>query len=235
MVIMAMLFIFDTEVLVKSFENGKYGGLYEFDVVYSSMLPKFDISTIEKKSEDVFSCFIGHKSNVWKHEREHRLLFDKGGECLKIDYRAIKGFVFGCKMNPNDIDYVMKLFSGRNLEYYQVKLKGDSYDLMLEELTDKYPTANKYYPNKVDYDLDKLLEYDKQNNGVGYKYHSFVEKALEEVSREPFVTSISHVLVEDGKGNPNIIIWTRIKQNGLVKKMRSFEYEIIDGALLRVV
>lgn len=49
-----------------------------------------------------------------------------------------------------------------------------------------------------------------------------------------FVTSISHVLIEDDKGKPNIVIWTKIKQDGLVKKMRSFEYEIISGVLLRI-
>lgn len=225
--------IFDTEVLTKSFENGKYSGMHELEVKYSSRLPRFDISIIELDINKVLSCLVGNKSNAWKHEAEHRLVFDTGGKCLKIDYRAIKGFVFGCKMNPDDIDYVMKTFSGRDLTYYQIRLKDDSYDLFREKLTDRYPDTEKYCPNMVEYDVEALLEYDRQIEGVGYKYRSYVEKALLEVSREPFVTFISHIVVSDDKKHPNIMIWTKIKQDGSVRKTRQFEFDVIDGSLVR--
>lgn len=227
--------IFDTDVLAKSFEYGKYGGMYEFDVKYSSKLPRFDISVFDKNdNKGVLLCFIGHKSIAWKHEAEHRLLFDKGGKCLKIDYRAIKGFVFGCRMNSDDIDYVMKMFSGRDLDYYQIKMKKDSYELKLDRISDKYPSTDKYCPNQVDYDLEELLEYDKHIDGVGYKYRAYVDEALKEVSREPFVVSISHIVTEEGEGKPRVTVWTKIKQDGLLQKKRSFEFEIIDGLLVRI-
>ena len=225
--------IFDTEVLAKSFENGKYSGMHELEVKYSSRLPRFDISIIELDINKVLSCLVGNKSNAWKHEAEHRLVFDTGGKCLKIDYRAIKGFVFGCKMNPDDIDYVMKTFSGRDLTYYQIRLKDDSYNLFLEGLTDRYPDAEKYCPNKVEYDVEALLEYDRYTDGVGYKYRSYVEEALMEISREPFVTFISHIVVTDDKKHPNILVWTKIKQDGSFRKMRQFEFDVIDGSLVR--
>jgi len=225
--------IFDTEVLVKSFENGKYSGMHELEVKYSSRLPQFDISIIELDINKVLSCLVGNKSNAWKHEAEHRLVFDIGGKCLKIDYRAIKGFVFGCKMNPDDMDYVMKTFSGRDLTYYQIRLKDDSYNLFLERLTDGYPDAEKYCPNKVEYDVEALLEYDRSTEGVGYKYRPYVEEALMEISREPFVTFITHIVVTDDKKHPNILVWTKIKQDGSFRKTRQFKFDVIDGSLVR--
>lgn len=225
--------IFDTEVLAKSFENGKYSGMHELEVKYSSRLPRFNISILEMDINKVLSCLVGNKSNAWKHEAEHRLVFDEGGKCLKIDYRAIKGFVFGCRMNPDDMDYVMKTFSGRDLTYYQIRLKDDSYDLFLERLTDRYPDAEKYCPYKVEYDVEALLEYDRNTEGVGYKYRPYVEQALMEVSREPFITFITQIIVTDDKKHPNILVWTKIKQDGSIRKRRQFEFDVIDGSLVR--
>ena len=116
--------IFDTEVLSKSFREVKYDNMYEIDVAYSKKLPKFDITKIMGQSiEDTLKCFVGNKSKAWEHEAEHRLVFDKGSRELKIDYRAIKGFVFGCRMAEEDIDFIMKTFSGRDLDYSKIKLK----------------------------------------------------------------------------------------------------------------
>lgn len=154
--------IFDTDVLAKSFGNGKWGGMYEIDVNYSKKLPKFDITRLSRGNDVTvaLSCFVGNKSEAWAHEEEHRLVFDKGGRSLVIDYRAIKGFVFGCRMKDEDIDYVMKSFAGRDLEYYKIVQKDNSYKLSLQELKDGYLDADKYCPNKVEYDIEKLIEWD---------------------------------------------------------------------------
>lgn len=226
--------IFDTDVLSQSYENRKWGGMYEIDVVYSSKLPRFDISLVERSDmKKTLVCFVGTKSTAWKHEAEHRLIFEEGNKCFKIDYRSIKGFVFGCRMNRDDIDYVMKLFAGRDLEYYQIKLKEDSYKLVLNKLSDNYPTTEKYCPNNVIYNVDALLEYDKCVGGVGYRYRVFVEDALKEVIRDPFVTSISHIIVSDDKRYPHIKVWTKIHQDGSFKKMRLYEFDVIDGLLVK--
>lgn len=226
--------IFDTKVLSRSFSFGDWGGMYDFDIKYSSKLPRFDINKVTKNEIiKVLSCFVGYKSKAWAHEEEHRLVFDKGGDCLKIDFRAIKGFVFGCRMKEEDIDYVMKTFSGRDYVYFKVVLKDGSYKLSLKELTDKYPTFVKYSPNNVVYDIEALLEGDKFSGGVGDKYRSFVEEALREVSKEPFVTGIYILLVTDDKEYPNILIWTNIKQDGNFRPVRSFEYEIREGRIVR--
>ena len=227
--------IFDTDVLARSFENGKWGGMYEIDVNYSKKLPKFDISRLRRENDVTvaLSCFVGNKSEAWEHEDEHRLVFDKGGKSLTIDYRAIKGFVFGCRMKDEDIDFVMKLFAGRDLDYYKIVLEENTYKLSLEELKDKYPDADKYCPNKVKYDIDRLIERDRYLDGIGYKYRPFVEEAMSEVSKEPFLTGISHIVVTDDGKYPHILIWAKINQDGNVRPMKSFEYDIIKGKLVR--
>ncbi len=225
--------IFDTDVLAKSFGWVNWGAMYEFDVKYSSKIPRFDIRKIDKaKMEDLLLCLVGTKSKAWKHESEHRLVFDKGGQCMKIDYRALKGFAFGCRMDKGDIDYVMRAFAGRDLAYLQMSTRADSYELSWQPLKDEYPTEIKYCPNRVDYDVEELIEYDKQIGGVGYKYRSYVERALEEVCCEPFVVSISHIVVSEVQGRPHIMIWTKVKQDGVFNPMRSFEYDVVDGVLV---
>lgn len=226
--------IFDTGVLSKSFGRGKWGGMYEFDVKYSPTVPLFDMNKVNNQQKWML-CLIGTKSMAWKHEAEHRLIFDTGGRCMKIDYRAIKGFVFGCRMKDDDIDYVMNSFAGRDMEYYQVVHKDNSYELSLESLDDKYLTADKYCPNKVQYDVEALLESDKLIDGVGYKYRRFVEEALFEVSREPFVTSIYQIVVTEDNQVPHILVWTNIKQDGSIRPVKPFEFDYIDGSLREVV
>lgn len=224
--------IYDTDVLGKSFEQGRWGGMYELDVKYSARIPRFDINTIDKQMEEILSCIVGTKSKAWAHEAEHRLIFDNGGRQLKIDYRAIKGFVFGCRMKDVDVDFVMKTMAGRGLEYYKVVLKDDSYKLSLEPLTDKYLSAEKYRPNKVEYNVDEIIDADRYIGGVGFKYRPYVEAALEKMSREPFVTGISHIVVSDDQSHPHILIWTKVDQDVLVKRMKSFEYDIIEDKLV---
>ena len=225
--------IFDTEVLSRSFREVKYDNMYEIDVAYSTKLPQFDITKIKGQSiEETLQCFVGNKSQAWKHEGEHRLVFDKGGRKLKIDYRAIKGFVFGSRMAEEDIVFIMKIFSGRDLDYSKIELKDNSYELSLKKLKDMYPTVEKYCPNKVEYGIEELLKNDKLIEGVGYKYRTFVETALKEVSREPFVIGIDHIVVRDDQKYPNIVIWTKINQEDTYRPYRKFEYDVVGRMLV---
>ena len=118
------------------------------------------------------------------------------------------------------------------MAYLQMSTRADSYELSWQPLKDEYPTEIKYCPNRVDYDVEELIEYDKQIGGVGYKYRSYVERALEEVCCEPFVVSISHIVVSEVQGRPHIMIWTNVKQDGVFNPMRSFEYDVVDGVLV---
>ena len=77
------------------------------------------------------------------------------------------------------------------------------------------------------------VECDKFIEGVGYKYRPFVEEALNLVSQEPFVTEIYQILVTDDQQYPHILIWTYVKQDGNVRPVRSFEFDVIDCTLIR--
>ena len=137
-------------------------------------------------------------------------------------------------MPDEDIDYVMKTFSGRDFDYYKIAQSNYSYKLTVERLKDRYPTTEKYSPNNITYNIEELLEADKCIGCVGYKYRKQVETALKEVSCEPFVTGIRHIVVTDDKEYPHILIWTNIKQDGVVAPMRSFEFDVIEGVVVRV-
>lgn len=125
----------------------------------------------------------------------------------------------------------MKTFSGRDLDYSKIVLKENSYELSLKKLKDRYPTDEKYCPNKVEYDIGKLLKNDKLIEGVGYKYRAFVEAALKEVSREAFVIAIDHIVVRDDQEYPNIVIWTKIDEEDTYRPFRKFEFEVVKGKL----
>lgn len=56
---------------------------------------------------------------------------------------------------------------------------------------------------------------------------------MSEVSKEPFLTGISHFVVTDDGKYPHILIWAKIDQDGYVRPMKSFEYDIINGKLVR--
>lgn len=45
---------------------------------------------------------------------------------------------------------------------------------------------------------------------------------------------ISHIVVSDDSSNPSIMVWTRVDQDGSLRKMRSYEYDIVDARLVDV-
>lgn len=199
--------IFDTDVISESINGGRrFAGVYEFDIEYSDRFPSIDLSLFCKTEFcDFIKAFLGHKSKAWKHEKEHRLVFDKGGECKKIDYRAIKGFVFGALMPDSDIDYVMDKFKGRGLYYKKVELIRNTYGLRLADLEDEFTDAPHYRPNNVKYDFGALLEYDRCSFGDALHHKLEAKQALDIVSEEPFVTGIYLLLLVEDDANSNVL------------------------------
>lgn len=215
--------IWDMDVLSRSMnENFSMPSMFEFDVRYSKSLPKIDLSIFYDKTQDansIITKLIGWKSKSWEHEMEHRLVFDKGGNVLQIDYRAIRGFVFGCLMKEEDADYIMEKFKGRGMKYYQMKLSKNSYVMKMKEVTDRYPMPNNYIPNVVAYDIDQILmPYVTSEDFAQYRTQMLT--ALQQVSKEPFVTRISHAVFLNGI----FTVWTDIKQDGVVFPVRKFEF-----------
>lgn len=217
--------IFDTDVLNRSMnENFSTPAMYEFDVRYARNLPIVDLSIFYDKAKDankLLSLFLGQKSKAWKHEQEHRLLFDKGAYVMQIDYRAIHGFVFGCTMPEADMDYIMQHFQGRGLRYYRMYADTKSYSLSYKKIPDRYPNATPYEQPAIVYNKEKLLA-DYMHNYDSCEYKNQIEAALEQVAREPFVTSIYMVSMEK-----NVLrVWANIRQDGVLFRVRKFDFHL---------
>lgn len=223
--------VFDTDILYKSLNGGsQFPGIYEFDVKYSNKFPSIDLSILSKlETSDFLIPFIGRKSKVWEHEKEHRLIFDKGGECKHIDYRAIKGFVFGTSMPESDILYVMDKFKGRGLSYEKIEMIRDTYNFRLVEIEDRFADAPQYIPNDVHYDFEALLEYDRCSFGDALQHKEEAKQALDFVCREPFVTGIYLFSVVEEEGNKNklyITVGANYDNPAVAQIKKVFKFEV---------
>lgn len=56
---------------------------------------------------------------------------------------------------------------------------------------------------------------------------------MSEVHKDPFLTGISHIVVTEDRKYPHILIWAKINQDGNDRSMKSFEFDIIKGKLVR--
>lgn len=220
--------IFDTDVINQSMNFNQYcPGVFEYDITYSDNLPEMVPSLFYDKSKDATELtriLAGHKSKAWEHEQEHRLLFNEGNRVTEIDYRAIKGFVFGCLMPEGDIDYIMNLFQGRGLRYYQMEMGCHSYSLTNNEIPDHYCDAKPYVCNNVAYDIQKLVIPEIYDFDVS-PYMPRINEVLSVVSKEPFVKSIFSTYIEGDK----ILVHTFIQQDGVVAKKKTFEFPFVQG------
>lgn len=232
--------IFDTDVLYKSLNGGtRFANIHAFDVDYVSSIPKINASLFyDKSTTDFLRRFIGCKSKSWEHEQEYRLIFDKGGEIKHIDYRAIKGFVFGSLMPQTDIEYIMNLFKGRHLVYYKIKLNPKKYQLYTDELEDLYKDAPNYHPNNVTYDFDALIEDAKFYDDIILSYKEQAREALEIVACEPFVIDITSLTILkdlDYPGSLVITICTNYNNPSVIQQVKIFRFSIQhDGRLLQI-
>lgn len=198
---------FDTDVLYKSLNGGtRYSNIFAFDINYVKSLPEIDLSVLYKlQGDDFMQKYTGFKSKSWEHEQEYRLVFNKGGELKHIDYRAIKGFVFGYLMPQEDIEYVMNLFKGRHLTYKKIKLNPKNYQFYTEEIEDIYKDAPNYHPGRVSYDFDKMIEESSLYDETVLAHKKVAKEALEIVACEPFVENIYLLLVSKSENNPDLI------------------------------
>ncbi len=219
--------IFDTDYILSSMNiNNQYRIIYELDVTYKSELPKIDMSYLNQIGPlKMLHAFLGSKSKAWKHEDEYRLVFDNLNGLVMIDYRAIKGFIFGCRFPPEDVEYVMNHFKGRKLEYYQASFINNKYELRLKQIEDSYKDASLYIPNHVEYSLAKLLDEDKNYYGCASEYIGYVQKAINEVCKNCFVTDI--FLLTTHVDEPNLLsinISTHYKHPSLPQPVRVFKF-----------
>lgn len=217
--------IFNTDVINQSMNFNQYcPGVFEYDITYSDNLPEIVPSLFYDKSKDateLIRILAGHKSKAWEHEQEHRLLFNDGNRPVEIDYRAIKGFVFGCLMPESDIDYIMNLFQGRGLRYYQMGMDNHSYSMTYNEIPDLYHDAKPYICNNVEYDIQKLVIPEAYDFDIS-PYMKRIDEVLSMVSKEPFVQSICSTYIE----GDDIVVRTSVQQDGVFSKKKIFKFPL---------
>lgn len=166
---------YDIDTLKDSLNYNKYfQAIFDFDVDYSRRVPTADLTLFQGKDiNQTLKTFLGTKSYSWKHEEEHRLIVEGQG-LFDIDYRAITGIYFGCRMKEEQINYIISIMKGRGLSYYKMELIDKTYKFIPVKVEDKYSNAAQYIANNIDYDVDELL----QNSCVSEKVSYCIEISL---------------------------------------------------------
>lgn len=219
--------IFDSDKLYESYcKNVSFQTVFLFNVVYKNRLPQIDAGIFNDDTTTVIQKFIGYKSKAWEHEKETRVIFDKGGEAKEIDYRTIKGFVFGYKMPKSDRHYIMEKFAGRGMKYYEMELNPDNYKFFRVEIDDEFKGAEAYFPNKVHYDLEALIDGDCGNTA---QYHrNQVKDCLEYISVEPFVKSFNYIYCQEADGQLEVMVFVDYDKPGVLKRINRYKF-VSDG------
>lgn len=213
--------IFDSDAFIKSYEEAPIDSVFRFDVRYVDKVPVVDPLKFHEPVNKTLELFIGRKSKAWKHEKETRFIFNQGHRLLEIDYRIIKGIVFGYKMPEEDRRYIMEKMAGRNLSYYEMKLNRNTYQFHKEKVEDPFKDAPQYKTIQISYDLDAILEADYGERGIYHRKE--VEYCLDYVSREPFVQEITHIVCTD-ETELNIKVFTSYNKPEVFRRVKDFEF-----------
>lgn len=213
--------IFDSDAFIKSYDEVPFGSVFRFDVKYVEKVPVVDPSKFRDQANKTIELFLGRKSKAWQHEKETRFIFNHGRSLHEIDYRIIKGIVFGYKMPEEDRRYIMEKLAGRNLSYYEMKLNRNTYQFHKEKVEDHYKDAPQYKTIQIDYNLDAILEDDCGERGIYHRKE--VEYCLDYVSREPFVQEITHIVCTDDS-ELNIKVFTSYNKPEVFRRVKDFEF-----------
>lgn len=123
---------YDFEQLQKSLSNRQLHGI--FNVQYKNDTPEFSMNNITYNLVDdtqFIKCLIATKSTAWEREEEIRITLYSSG-LLGISPESVTGIYFGLRMAESDKELVKNSLKGRNIKYYQMKLKPNSYLLEAE-------------------------------------------------------------------------------------------------------
>lgn len=123
---------YDFEQLQKSLSNGQLHGI--FNVQYKNDTPEFSMNSITYNLVDdtqFIKCLIATKSMAWEREEEIRITLYSSG-LFGISPESVTGIYFGLRMPESDKELVKNSLKGRNIKYYQMKLKPNSYLLEAE-------------------------------------------------------------------------------------------------------
>lgn len=225
---------FDIDILKESLNHNQYFQfVFDFDVDYVERIPQVDISLLKRWDFNyILKTYLGSKSLSWKHEDEHRLIFEGKG-LFDIDYRAITGIYFGYRMHKHEVDFIMEKLKGRGLSYYKMELINNSYKFKPQRIEDKYANAPQYIANSLDYNIDELLMPANLLGEEAYSYKDKLIQALEIVKHEPLIKKIYIATINMDAGEPLFIIWAYTKSGTPASK--EFNFKLNDkGKVYRV-
>ncbi len=122
---------------------GKRSDRFYFNVEYSPIPPEIGIGDLDFHSSNLIKKMTGVKSKEWSYEKEIRIVTNTAGEQL-FEYTALKEIIFGLRMDDSSKDEIMRRLQGRNINYYQIELMANSYQLLPVQCEDKYKNASDY-------------------------------------------------------------------------------------------
>lgn len=163
-----------------------------FDVIYTNNVPNLSFKHILSKEDPdlLIKTMLGYKSKRWEYENEIRIITESYG-LQNYDYRAIKSIYFGLKMSNDHIEKMMKSLQGRQIKYFRMHLKPNSFELEAKPINDKYPTTQKYK-----YFISPIAEHilELKISKIGYeKFSPYLQKLAEIIRREPDCYEVSDV------------------------------------------
>ena len=123
---------YDLEQLQKSLLREHLHSL--FNVQYKNETPEFSMNSMPNNLVDdmqFIKCLIVTKSIVWKREEEFRIILYSSG-LFGILPESVTGIYFGLRIPESDKKLIKTSLIGRNIKYYQMKLKPNSYLLEAE-------------------------------------------------------------------------------------------------------
>lgn len=217
---------YDIDYLKKSLNFNKYfQKLFDLEISYVNKVPTLTMMDLPPHGniERILKKCIGTKSKAWEYEEEIRLVFDAIG-LFDIDYRAITGIYFGYRMEESEIEYIMEQLKGRGLSYYKMELDTNSYRFTPVKIRDKFPDAEKYVANVVDYNIEDLMICGMLSDDEKALYRDLFIQAIESIKNDPNVESFYMVTVSYDEGMPLLKIFAYTIAG--VPPIRAFQFRI---------
>lgn len=123
--------------------NNPYHKSHLISVKYSTKPPYFSIRDIKNMKNKLIEKLAGTKSKSWSYEKEIRIITDSIGE-NQYEFEAVKAIYFGLRMSEKHKIILMEKLKGRSIEYFQMKIIDQSYNLIAEPIQDLCKNAIPY-------------------------------------------------------------------------------------------
>lgn len=140
---------YDLELLANSYKSFE---TFSFPVIYNKKPPEYGLRDINNtKSQQVVQKLAGYKSKRWNYEQEHRIVTGFYGE-HPYDPNCLKSIYFGLNMDESEKDLMIDRLKGRNIQFFQIIQKHNSYEfdaIKVNDLTNERHTYFKEIPTEV--------------------------------------------------------------------------------------